>query len=528
MSVGSDSNFWLNGILDEIETTYPNGEIVVSSGISPSASYHIGHFREILSADIIKVGLELRGRSAKHIHVVDNFDPLRKRYDFLPEEYEKYVGWPVCLVPDPSGCHESYADHFFEEFARWIPVLNIEAEVVKSYQDLYKTGRLADQIVATIEHVDEIKDIFKRVSNRDLPDDWVPLQILSDNKSFNEWRYTGVNTDDKTVGWVDADGNTGNVVYNDGRVKLNWRLDWPARWDELGVMVEPHGFQEHGASGGSYQTGVIFMKQIYDKQAPLAGMQYGHVHLAGDNVKMSASKGNLITPEQAFEIMPPEMLRYFYTRYPGKKRIDFDPGLGLFRMMDEFSTVDRLVRSGEGHQFEQAYKIAVAGLESPGMSSIPFNHLVSMYQSALGDEDEIFKLLGRTEYSKEASEQREAVSRQLVYVKNWLEKFAPEDLKFSIHETMPDVKISRAQADMLIKLADIIEAEDGERDGMFYHSAIHSVREEFDLDPKQAFEAVYRVLIGESSGPKAGWFLSILDDKMLVSRFRDAGSVVDQ
>jgi lysyl-tRNA synthetase class I len=46
-----EKNYWLNNVVDEIITQYPKGEIVVSSGISPSASYHIGHFREVLTAD---------------------------------------------------------------------------------------------------------------------------------------------------------------------------------------------------------------------------------------------------------------------------------------------------------------------------------------------------------------------------------------------------------------------------------------------------------------------------------------------
>ncbi len=517
------ANFWLQPILDEIESRFPDGEIIVSSGISPSASYHIGHFREILSADIIKVGLELRGRQVKHLHVVDNFDPLRKRYDFLPESYEQYVGWPVCLVPDPYDCHESYAEHFFQEFYKWVPRLNIEATVINSYKDLYCSGRMSTQIEKTVAAVDQIKQVFAEVSNRQLADDWMPLQLLSDANSFTEWRYAGIDTAMQEIAWKDEAGKTGTIPYNNGRVKLNWRLDWPARWDALGVMVEPHGFQEHGASGGSYQTGVMFMDIIYGKPAPLPGFQYGHVHLAGDTIKMSSSKGNLITPDQAFKIMPPEMLRYWYTRFPGKKRIDFDPSIGLFRMMDEFSSIDRAVRSGEHPQFEDAYRIAVAGLDSPGMSSVPFNHLVSIYQAALGRTEEIFAILSRTGYEDEVTNQREALEHQLGYVKEWLANWAPEDVKFTLQATMPSVELSDSQKAMLQDLAAAIEVADAsssESDGMFYHTAIHEAREAHGLTPQEAFQTVYRVLLGKDSGPKAGWFLSILEPKMLIKRFR--------
>ncbi len=515
----SKSKYWLDGVLDRVEEKYPEGEIIISSGISPSASYHIGHFREILSADMIGVGLRQRGRKAKHLHVVDNFDPLRKRYDFLPEEYEKYVGWPVCLVPDPFNCHGSYAEHFFNEFQVRFEPLNLDLEIVFGYEQLYKTGKIAPQIEKSVANIDKIKDIFKRVSNRDLPDDWVPLQLLSDNNSFDEWKFKSIDTDKKQIQYTDEEGNEGWVAYNDGRVKLNWRLDWPARWQILSVMVEPHGFQEHGASGGSFQTGKAFAKEVFGFEGPIAGMQYGHVHLAGDNIKMSSSKGNLVTPEQAYEIMPPEMIKYFYLRYPGKKKIDFDPGLGLYRMMDEYSQVDRAVRAGEDHQFAPAYKLANEGIESHGMASIPFNHLVSIYQASLGDEAKIFVTLKRSGYEKEASEQANEIKQELVYVKNWLQEWAPEEVKFSLTESVPN-GLSNEEKQMLKSLADVFETEADGKDGQWYHELIHAEREKADLGAADAFKAIYKTLLGKESGPKAGWFLSILDKDFLIKRFR--------
>ncbi len=514
----SQTEYWLNGVLDKVEEKYPDGEIVVSSGISPSASYHIGHFREILSADMIKSGLVLRGRRARHIHVVDNFDPLRKRYDFLPEEYEKYVGWPVSLVPDPSKCHGNYAEHFFNEFRERFEPLELDLEIIFSYEQLYKTGKMAPQIEKSVAGVDKIKEIFKKVSNRELPDNWVPLQLLSDDNNFDDWKFKDIDTEAKQIIYTDSEGGEGTVPYDNGRVKLNWRLDWPARWQILNVMVEPHGAQEHGAAGSSFETGKIFAREIFGFEGPIAGMQYGHVHLAGDNLKMSSSLGNLITPEQAYEVMPPEMIKYLYLRYPGKKKINFDPGLGFLRMMDEYSQVDRAVRAGEEHQFAPAYKLASAGIKSHGMSSVPFNHLVSIYQAALGDESKVFDMLQRSGYENEVSEQKSEIKQELIYVKNWLEKWAPKEVKFSLAEAFPD-DLSDKEKKLLRHLADAIEVEDG-KEGQWFHELIHTKREEVGLEAAEAFKTIYRTLLGQDSGPKAGWFLSILDKDFLVKRFR--------
>ena len=100
-----------------------------------------------MTADALTWGLKQTGRQARHIHVVDNFDPLRKRYDFLPESFEQYVGQPICLIPDPfDGCskqHKTYAEHFYQEFENYTRQMGIVPdEVVRSYEELYRNGRM--------------------------------------------------------------------------------------------------------------------------------------------------------------------------------------------------------------------------------------------------------------------------------------------------------------------------------------------------------------------------------------------------
>lgn len=513
------SKYWLNSVLDEIEAKYPDGEIVVSSGISPSASYHLGHFREILTSNMLKVGLELRGRRVQHIHVVDNFDPLRKRYDFLPEAYEKYVGWPICLVPDPFECHHSYADHFFQEFYKWVEAMGIEAQVVLSYEDLYQSGRMAEQIEKAIKEAVTARQILNKYRQKPLSEDWFPIQILSSNKSFNEWRFKSIETDTNTIVAYDVEGKEHQVDYSKGEVKLNWRLDWPARWQVLGVMVEPHGFQEHGAAGGSFETGNLLAKDVFGFRPPLAGIQYGHVHLAGDNIKMSSSKGNTITPEEAFKIMPPEIIKYFYARYPGKKKIDFDPGLGLFRMYDEYVAVESAVLEKREHEFAPAYQLSVAGDTTKQVSTVPFSHLVTVYQATLGSIDKVLELLKRSGFAKQVENEAQVIEKELEYVKNWLETRAPEEVKFGLAEKLDDNNLSLEQKQFLAKLADKIEATD-ELDAQAYHTAIHDTAKELGLESNLAFQAIYGVLLNKNHGPKAGMFLALLEKQFLIDRFR--------
>ncbi len=507
---------WLNTIVDEIVARYPEGQILVSSGISPSANYHIGHFREVLTADALAWGIKQRGRDVRHLHFVDNFDPLRKRYDFLPEEFENYVGWPICLVPAPDGSDQSYATYFSKEFQARSKDMGVEMDIIYSYEDQYLNGKMVPMIEAAVEHVDKIKEIFGRLSNRQVPEDWMPIQILSDSKSFNEWRYKSIDTARKVIGYVSEDGSEGEVGYTDGRVKLNWRLDWPARWALWGVQVEPYG-KEHATKGGSYDTGAEFVKAVFGAEPPVP-LSYDTVNLAGDNKKMSSSLGNLVTPAEALEIMPPEILRFFVLRSLPKKVLYFDSGLGLYNLIDEFSKIEEAVHNGQDHDLAGVYRFATAISTERTISTVPFNHLVSVYQAARGEHQTIIDILNRTGYESVANEQAEILRREIPYVANWLEKYAPESVKFAVQETLPQVELTDEQNNFAQILASKIEGQ--ELDGQKMHEAIYASKEEAGIQPGMAFKAIYLLLLGKESGPKAGWFLSSLAQDWLISRLR--------
>ena len=524
----SESNYWLDIAVREILQAYPEGEIVVSSGISPSASYHIGHFREIMTADALAWGIKKSGRQAKHVHVVDNFDPLRKRYDFLPESFEQYVGWPICLVPDPfKACrdeHKTYAEHFYREFEAYARQMGIiPDEVVRSYEDLYLNGRMTENIEKSVAGVAKIKAITLEVSKRELPEDWLPLQLLGSANSFTQLTYKGIDTQRKLITATAADGSLHELDYAKGQVKLNWRLDWPARWQVLGVKVEPFSAQEHGAAGGSYDTGIAFARDVFGYAPPIPGVRYANIHILGDTKKMSSSKGNLITPAEALAIMPPEVLRYFIVRSRPDRTLFWDPGQGLFNLIKEFAVTKETLDEGGSPEYAAAYKFAAASTavgQSETISSVPFDHLVQVYQAARGDNKRALEMIERTGFGTYVQTQTPAILNEFIFVANWLEHYAPESVKFTVQTELPDVELSEAQRAFLTDLADRIEnAYDG-LDGQAMHEAIYAAKDTAELKPIEAFKALYRVILDKESGPKAGWFLSSLDREWLVDRLR--------
>ena len=84
-----------------------------ASGITPSGTVHIGNFREIISVDLVVRALRRFGKNVRFIYSWDDYDVFRKVPENMEkkEELEKYLRFPITMVPDTSGNETSYARH---------------------------------------------------------------------------------------------------------------------------------------------------------------------------------------------------------------------------------------------------------------------------------------------------------------------------------------------------------------------------------------------------------------------------------
>ena len=95
----------------------PNGDpIVFETGYGPSGLPHIGTFTEVLRTGWVRRAFEtLSGGSVptRLIAFSDDMDGLRKVPDNVPnpQMLEDALGKPLTQVPDPFGCHDSFAAH---------------------------------------------------------------------------------------------------------------------------------------------------------------------------------------------------------------------------------------------------------------------------------------------------------------------------------------------------------------------------------------------------------------------------------
>lgn len=504
---------WLNKVVGEVVAAHPEGEILIESGGSPSGTYHLGHLREVIICDAILLELRRRGRDARHIYFVDDLDGLRKVPVNVPAEFEKYLGRPLCDIPAPSGSAKSYADYFLNGLKKSAKSLGIEVEFIASHKK-YRAGFFIPAIERCLDKLAKAKTALEKISGRQLDESWSPIQIM-ENGYLKKRRFVSIDSKTKTLDYEDKDGIVRTISYAKGEVKLDWRLDWPGRWWLMDVNVEPFG-RDHASAGGSYDTGVQIMKNVYEAPAPLP-VPYDFVNLAGDTKKMSASKGTGLDAESVIKVLPPEIIRFLMLRFPPSKRLYFDPENGVSQLIDEFAEL--LAKDEKTAEEEQLLYVSRAGIKGITISRLPFSHLVSSYQAALKNPQETIKILSRTESAQYLKQNAQIILDELQYIDQWLKNWAPEDVKFDLLDRPPK-DLSSKEIDYLQALAKKVEAAPADADGEWFHKAIYELKDTVGLQPKQLFSTLYKVLIGKQSGPRAGWFLSILSRDWLINRLR--------
>ncbi|VUT25698.1 MAG: Lysine--tRNA ligase [Candidatus Methanolliviera sp. GoM_asphalt] len=495
---------WADKIAEEISWRDKN---VIATGITPSGDIHIGNMREVLTGDMIYRALVDRGKDAELIYIADTFDPLRRVYPFLPGSYEEHVGKPLSSVPDPYGCHENYAEHFLDPFLDSMEKLGISAKIYRS-NELYEKGLYEDAIRAAIKNRRKIADILKEGSGRELKNNWSPYNPLCENCGrINSSEVLGF--DDFKVRYRCKCGFEGKSDIRKGEGKLGWRIDWPARWKILNVTVEPFG-KDHATVGGSYDTGKVISKEIYGYEPPYPVI-YEWISLKGRD--MSSSKGVVIPIGEMLESVPPEVLRYLIARSRPNKHLNFDPGLPLLNLIGDLESINGEDESG-GRELEFSLSVEKR-------SNVPFRHLINTIQIAKGDLKELRIVLKRSGYDMGENEERWAG-----YARNWLERYAPESMKFELKEELPKNALSLKEKDKM-GLKILGERLKSDLSGEDIHNMIYKVAEEAGLKTKNLFEAIYISLLDKKSGPRAGLFIESVGIGFVKKRFgevsRDEG-----
>ena len=485
---------------------------IVSTGITPSGEFHIGHLREILTGDMIAKAAQKAGLDVEFVFIIDSADPLRKVYSFLDDSYATYIGHQLKQIPPPNteGRPDmerfaegiSYADHFLEPFKQALEQIDVRPRFIDNY-DAYANGNFAETARIACNNADKIREIIERVSSRELSDDWFPWNPIDSKGSIDGIRVTGWN--DPIVSWVDADGNEGTSDVSKGEGKLPWRIDWPAKWAWIGVTMEPFG-KDHGAAGGSYDTGKEIV-ELFGRAAPV-DLTYEWISLRGQGA-MSSSSGNTIGPLEALSLVPPEILRYLVASTKPNKAIEFDTGMGLVNLADEFErTTARdfsIEMQKEGLSRRQIVAIEDArtalqlSLISPPeeTSKVTFRHLAMLAQTKSRDDD-VWTSLGLK------GNVSQSMIGRLERMRTWIQsRHFPDELRITILKEPNSDAVGLLDEDNLAILPTLIKAlAASEWDASSIQSTISHSAKLLDMSPRHAYRALYLCIMGTERGPR--------------------------
>ncbi|MBM4237421.1 MAG: lysine--tRNA ligase, partial [Euryarchaeota archaeon] len=311
-----------------------------------------------------------------------------------------------------------------------------------------------------------------------------------------------------------------DIRKDDG--KLPWRIEWAAKWKVFGVTCEPFG-KDHAAAGGSYDTGVRFAREIFGIEPPYP-IPYEFIQLKGKG-QMHKSSGNVVTGVDALKITPAPVLNYSMLRYNPDRHIDYDPGLGVLDVVDEYDRVERLYYKGGADEKEvdllRAYELGQPRFPRQHMPmQVPYRHLVSIVQIA-PIFDGVVDILKRTEKIAEISQtDMESLWERIQCVRYWLENFAPDEVRFSLATDMPEGKLNEQEIAFMNCLLAGLRGIDWQGDAI--HDAVYGCAKTSGMSAGKAFQALYQIFIDRRSGPRLGHFLSTLSKDFVIGRIEQA------
>jgi lysyl-tRNA synthetase class 1 len=398
---------------------------------------------------------------------------------------------------------------------------------------MYQSGMYLDATKDALDATDVIRELIVRVSGRDLPPNWIPFNVQCAKCARLNGPVPSLYDYPFIEYHCDACGHDGKKdVREPGGGKLPWRVDWPARWKFLEVTFEAMG-KDHAAAGSSWDTGIEISEKVYRYAPPLRTV-YEFIQLKAGGSAMHSSAGNAISASEMLRMTPPEVMRFLIARYQPSKHIDFDPGVGLVELVNEYDrweaayfSQDAKVR--EDPQWKELDRVVELSqpheLPKEAPPAVPYNHIVLLTELTSGKWAGVKAILQRSELVGQLSASDEAhLMARVEHARYWLDHFAPPEARTRLVEHWTP-ELAKAVGDHERRFYGALRAKlsNGKWTAEAIHNAVHEAGKETDLTGARAFAAIYHAFLGAKRGPRAGHFLASLERPFVLRRLQEAG-----
>jgi len=505
-----------------------HGPQIINDSKTPSGRVHVGALRGVLIHDAIFRTLREKGIEARYLFGVDDYDPLDEIPAGKGEHFEKYLGQPLCNVPPPDNSPASdMAEHYIGEFFQIFDELGVTVEKYRM-RDVYRSGQFNAAIDTILKNAATVRRVYKEVSNSDRPETWYPFQVICENcgriATTEVYAYDGREVSyrcrpDKLVAKhipsAHGCGHEGRISPFDGRGKLPWKLEWVAKWVTFPVTIEGAG-KDHSTKGGSRDVSAACLRAIFAKEPPL-NVPYEFFLVGG--AKMSSSRGVGASARDIADLLPPEVLRFLMIRTKPLSPVNFDVHEdGIVKLFNEFDRFQSRAVHEKNATPDEACVYRLSELKPEGdYYNANFQLVAALVQMPhLNVVEQITRRKGAalTELERHHLDQRIASAR------TWVEKYASEEEKTRLQETLPArvSELTAAQWAFLHRLADVLPQTPWDDDAL--QAKIFEVARLTPIEQPVAFKAIYRVLLDREQGPKAGNLLAFLESSFVIPRFR--------
>lgn len=513
--------YWADEIAEQVIAKYPNEEVYTcASGISPSGVVHMGNLREVVTSWFVTKALRDKGKKVRFIFSWDNFDGLRKVPAGIDESFGKYVSAPLDHIPDPFGCHESWAKHFQQPFIDSLKKLGVEVEHIFQ-ADRYSSGAYTEGMITAVQKRKEVYDVLMSFKTQDASADerehYYPVQVYCTECGRHTTKVVADRENGAVLDYECKCGHHGTIdLRTQHNAKLVWKVDWPMRWKYENVNFEPGG-KDHSTEGGSAQVATVMVDKIYGGKAPYY-RGYEFVGIKGVNGKMSSSKGNVLPPEEMLKVYSPEIILWLYTRFLPEKYFEISLDEEVLRVYHEFDRMYASYASGECD--EVVKRIMEMALSCrPDYKPCPISaQTISAFAPIVNfDLDLLVELLnkiGETCTKEQIAERFEKISY-------WLKNYSPESISTLLLEQNKEffATLNDEEKGWIASLVSNIESKDFTTDEM--QALLYEIPklngEQDKARQKRFFEVVYQLLLGKSKGPRLYLFLTAVDKNQILS-----------
>lgn len=518
--------YWADKVAKEIIDSGKFKPYWVDDMFTPSGFAHLGSLRGPLVHDLTYKALVHAGVEGKFSYVLNDFDVIDGLPKDLQKDFSKYLGFPLRNVPSPEKGFSSFADFFASDFKNVLKIFGVEAKYLSSY-DMYKEGKFDEAIRIALDNSEKIQDIYQKVSGskkRELG--WLPLQVICENcgrlgtTKVHDWDGKTVvyTCESALVEWAKGCGHSGRISPFGGNGKLPWKVDWPAHWMVLGVTIEGSG-KDHSSAGGSRDIARELCKEVFKIEEPY-NLPYEFFLIGGK--KMGSSKGLGLKAHDILDLLSAEVARFLFSRTDYKQAVEFDPA-GTMAIPDLFDEYDRCYLAyidGSDQDLARTFEMSqIDNLPPKEKILLPrFRDVVSYIQMPNVD---VLQKYGEIKGSKLSELEIKIINERIAYAKIWLEKYAPEEFSLKMTDGLPDIAkdLNEKQKQFLQKAIPLIEkADDPEK----LQLALYNLSKEMGINAKDAFSAIYIVMIGKEFGPKAAWLLLSYKRDKVVKRLKEA------